>query len=183
MCKLRAPDALLMLLEHLSPAVAEGACGALVNVAADSECRAALLGCDALRRLADGMAQLAEATSDACAPASLVLAGKTLCNLLCVPPASGASASGAPCALEAETAQLLWGIVESESVAMLVANWTADEPKREWPQVADTLRKLLTARWPVEMAAADARGRSASRDILEEIPAPHAEYVTVSTGV
>ncbi|KAL1495546.1 hypothetical protein AB1Y20_016909 [Prymnesium parvum] len=81
-CAEGAHEALLALLTHPMPPVVEAACGALINLAADSAQTQLLLDARAAPRLAALQLRLLSAPpADPSASHALVLATKTMCNL------------------------------------------------------------------------------------------------------
>lgn len=183
----RVHEALLLLLEHPSPLVPEAVCGALINLAADGACRAPLLAAGAAERLAEALRSLLAHAAQGSRPAeaATVLAGKTLCNLLC--------AGEGECPLGRSRARLLEAIASEEANEALAAGWDDAEARREWPQVACLLAQLIGSRPPAAHDdglhnglhlyddAAEGSGHcseggghhsSASSDSLEELPAP-----------
>ena len=154
-CQVRAHEALLMLLDHSSSMVAEGACGALINLAADADTREQLLQAGAAPKLADLLLTLLSpaapsegAGGHAGAPAQVpstlrsdigaaLLAAKTLCNLCCMCTVSPLPADLAV-ALEERLAHgavpPAWKSAAAETMAML----------GEWPQATSLLLQLLS---------------------------------------
>ena len=149
-CKGRVHEALLMLLDHSSSAVAEAACGALINLAADLATRHLLLGAHAAPRLADLVLLLLtprvsrEAVGRSDIGAAL-LATKTLCNLCCT------CETASP--LSAREVRALSEALDDPRVA---SSWAAvadaEELRAEWPQATRLFGDLLSRLKPLAEA-------------------------------
>jgi hypothetical protein len=147
-CRVRVHEALLLLLDHSSSHVAEAACGALINLAADPPMRAALIEVGGAAKLAGlllyllspappvpaGVDEAAAAEAIASDVGAALLAAKTLCNLCC-----GVSVNPLDTTL---TCELRARLVEPRPAAWRLA---ADSAPllAEWPQAAALLLELV----------------------------------------
>jgi len=145
-CRVRVHEALLLLLDHSSSHVAEAACGALINLAADPPMRAALIEVGGAAKLAGLLLYLlssappvpvdeaAAAEAIASDVGAALLAAKTLCNLCC-----GVSVNPLDTTL---TCELRARLVEPRPAAWRFA---ADSAPllAEWPQAASLLLELV----------------------------------------
>jgi len=169
-CRVRVHEALLLLLDHSSSHVAEAACGALINLAADPPTRTALLEVGAPAKLAALLLWLL--SSPAPPPGqseqlvsdigAALLAAKTLCNLCCGCSANPLDAR-LTCELETRLADPMPASWHSEAGSALIA---------EWPQAASLLLQLV-ARLPAADEGAFADGEeyeAAPLDEYEELP-------------
>ena len=181
-CKVRVHEALLLLLDHTSSQVAEGACGALINLAADAHTREKLLEAGAAPHLADLLLSLltpmARPTDGGGAPAApsstlrsdigaALLATKTLCNLCCL-----CTVSPLPADLAVALEQQL-----SEGKGTPPAEWQsagADvaDMLAEWPQATSLLLSLLSRLPASDLPSygADDGEYEYEEDDLEELP-------------
>ena len=187
-CRVRVDEALLLLLDHASSQVAEGACGALINLAADPQTRELLLEAGAAPKLADLLLTLlsppvedgdgnSSLSSSSAHPSqstlrsdvgAALLATKTLCNLCC-------SCTTSP--LHAALAQALEEKLSAQSTTP-PAHWKGAERSHdgtaellaEWPQATQLLLRLL-ARLPAADEPVFAAEEEYEESELEEIPA------------
>ena len=170
-CRVRVHEALLLLLDHTSSQVAEGACGALINLAADAHTREKLLEAGAAPKLADLLLALLTPADGGTAHAPLrsdigasLLAAKTLCNLCC------------SCAASPLDSRLASALEERLSGGAAPAAWRgvgdAAEMLHEWPQATHLLLQLLSRLPAADEPDYRAEGGEYEESDLEEIPAP-----------